>query len=280
LKTLHKRFSKTLFEIGAGAVSFPALFFWSSPPMRRAPAFLAALFLSTAVNAQSVPERPKPAYPHTRSVDLIEDQFGEKVADPYRWLEDDVRVNKDVAAWVAAQNDVTNAYLKTLKGRDVLANRMKQLFDFERYSTPRKAGGRYFYMKNDGLQNQSVLYVRDGLNGTSRVLIDPNGWAKDGATALAEWSVSDDGSHILYAIQDGGTDWRTLKLLNVATGKVLEDEIKWVKFSNLAWAKDGRGFYYSRFAEPQSDSLFPQDWNAAIRRHQNLRDAGRTKARA
>jgi prolyl oligopeptidase len=224
--------------------------------MRVALGLLAALLLSSSLNAEPVPDRPKPAYPHTRTTDIVEAQFGIQVADPYRWLENDVRTDKDVANWVAAENDVTNAYLKTLPARDVFAKRLTQLFNFERYGVPRKAGAHYFYTRNDGLQNQSVLYVRDSLNGAGRVLIDPNSWAKDGATALAEWSPSDDGRYLLYAIQDGGTDWRTLKVLDVITGKALADEVKWVKFSGLAWKKDGSGFFYSRFAEPDKGAAF------------------------
>jgi len=121
----------------------------------------------------------------------------------------------------------------------------------------RKKGGRYFYTRNDGLQNQSLLYGRDRLDAAPRLLIDPNSWSRDGATALAEWSPSEDGKLLLYAVQDGGTDWRTLKVLEAASGRVLADEIKWVKFSNLAWAKDGSGFYYSRFPEPRLE-LSPQ----------------------
>ncbi len=196
------------------------------------------------------------AYPVTEKQTIVETQFGVPVADPYRWLEDDVRVNPKVAAWVEEQNRVTNAYLAALPGRDALAARMKQLFDYERFGLPRKAGKRYFFMKNDGLQNQSVLYVRDTLTGADRLLIDPNSWAKDGATALAEWAPSNDGTKLLYAVQDGGSDWRTLKVLDVASGKLLSEEIKWVKFSGLAWAKDGSGFYYSRFAEPQKGAEF------------------------
>lgn len=225
--------------------------------MRRFAAFLAlSLASASALMATDVPERPKPSYPHTRSLDLVEEQFGEKVADPYRWLENDVRVDAEVRKWVEAQNAVTDKYLKTLPGRDVLTARMKALYNFERFGVPRKAGGRYFYTRNDGLQNQSVLWVREGLKGSSRVLINPNSWAKDGATALAEWAASDDGRHLLYAIQDGGTDWRTLRVLDVSTGQLTPDEIKWVKFSNLAWKKDGSGFFYSRFAEPEQGAAF------------------------
>jgi prolyl oligopeptidase len=195
-------------------------------------------------------------YPKTERVDLVEPQFGVPVADPYRWLENDVRTDPRVHDWVEAENAVTNAYLDTLPGRAFFRARLKQLFDFERFGVPEKKGGRYFYAKNDGLQNQSVLYVRDSIDAPPRLLIDPNGWSKDGATALAEWTPSEDGKRLLYGIQDGGTDWRTLKVLDVDSGKVLDDEVKWVKYSQLAWAKDGSGFYYSRFPAPPSGDQF------------------------
>jgi prolyl oligopeptidase len=215
-----------------------------------------ALIAAPILAADPVPERPLPSYPHSRATDLVDPQFGDKVADPYRWLENDVRVDAEVAGWVKGQNDVTNTYLETLPARGVFAARMKTLFNYERYGVPRKAGRNYFYTRNDGLQNQSVLWVRDGVEGKGRILIDPNSWAKDGATALAEWVPSDDGRLLLYAIQDGGTDWRTLRVLDSTTGETLDDQIKWVKFSSLAWKKDGSGFYYSRFAEPKEGAAF------------------------
>eukprot|EP01037_Dinobryon_pediforme_P028551 gene28551-31875_t len=126
-------------------------------------------------------------YPETRRVPQVDEQFGVKVADPYRWLENDVRTDAEVAKWVADENAVTNAYLATLPGRDIFAARLKQLLNYERFGVPVKKGGRYFYTRNAGLQNQAVLYVRDSVNGEGRVLVDPNTWSKDGATALAEW---------------------------------------------------------------------------------------------
>lgn len=199
----------------------------------------------------------KPAYPQTRRVDVVEEQFGVKVADPYRWLENDVRGDKEVAEWVAAQNQVTNAYLATLPGRQIFADRIKTLFNYERFGLPAKKGGKYFYSHNSGLQNQAVLWVRDQLNGQGRVLIDPNGWSKDGATALAEWLPSEDGKLLAYSIQDGGTDWRTIKVLDVATGKDLGDEVSWAKYTmGLSWAKDGSGFFYSRYPEPPAAEKF------------------------
>jgi prolyl oligopeptidase len=205
--------------------------------------------------ATSVPA-PALAYPDTVRGDTVDPQFGVDVADPYRWLEDDVRVNPKVAAWVAAQNKVTDAYLETLPGRDTFKKRMTELYNYERFGLPTKAGSRYFYTRNDGLQPQSVLFVREGLKGEGRVLIDPNAWAKDGATALGEWNPSEDGKHLLYSVQDGGTDWRIVRVKDVATGQDLSDEIRWVKFSALDWAKDGSGFYYSRFPEPAKDAAF------------------------
>ena len=206
-------------------------------------------------------------YPETKKLDIVEEQFGVKVADPYRWLEDDVRVNPAVADWVKAQNTVTDAYLETLPGKDVLAAKMKKLFDYERFGLPEKAGGYYFFTKNDGLQNQSVLYVRKGLNGKDRVLIDPNAWAKDGATALDSWVPSKNGRLLAYSIQDGGSDWRTIRVLDTKTGTVLSDEIKWAKFTNIAWVGN-EGFLYSRFAEPKEGAAFQQlNYNQTVYYH-------------
>jgi prolyl oligopeptidase len=206
--------------------------------------------------AAPVPLTAPITYPETRRLDLVEQQFGVAVADPYRWLEDDVRTSPAVAEWVAAQNRVTDAYLAGLPGRAAFAARMGELYRYDRLGLPRRAGERYFYTRNNGQQNQSVLYVRDGLSGEGRVLIDPNAWAADGATALAEWEPSEDGTKLLYAVQDGGTDWRIIRVLDVATGEVLADELRWIKFSGLSWAADGSGFFYSRFPAPAEGATF------------------------
>jgi prolyl oligopeptidase len=195
-------------------------------------------------------------YPQTKRGEVIDEQFGVKVADPYRWLENDVRNDPEVRDWVRAQNKVTDAFLAGLPEREAFKARITQLYDYERFSIPRKEAGRYFYMRNDGLQNQSVLYVRESLTAKPRMLIDPNTWSADGATALGEWAASDQGDTVAYTIQDGGTDWRTVRLLDVATGQPLADEVKWVKFSSIAWAKDGSGFFYSRFPEPEESEAF------------------------
>lgn len=143
------------------------------------------------------------AYPLTRTADLAETYFGESIADPYRWLENDVRTDPEVADWVERQNQVTRAYLDNLPQRQWFEERLKGLLNYERYGLPVKAGGRYFYTHNTGLQNQSPLYVRNGLRGKPRLLIDPNAWAKDSATALDDWKPSDDGRYLLYSVQDG-----------------------------------------------------------------------------
>jgi len=211
---------------------------------------------TTAISEPPAAPRANLVYPETLRQELVETQFGTPVADPYRWLENDVREDGKVAEWVARQNAVTDAYLATLPGRAAFKQRMTQLYEYERFGIPDKAGSRYFYTRNTGLQNQSVLYVRDSLNGTPRMLIDPNTWSADGATALAEWQPSDDGRHLLYAVQDGGTDWRTVRVLDAGTGRILPDKVEWVKFSNLDWAKDGSGFFYSRFAEPKAGQKY------------------------
>ena len=211
---------------------------------------------------------PTPAYPVTAKVDQVDVQFGEAIADPYRWLEGDVRSDARVHDWVAAQNVVSHAYLAALPARPAFAARLHALFDFERMGTPRKAGTRYFYKRNTGLQNQSTLWVREAGAAEGRLLIDPNRWASDGATALAEWMPSDDGGLLAYAVQEGGSDWRTLRLLDVATGKVLDDKIEWVKFSAIAWAHDGSGFFHLAFAPPAPGKTFQAaNLNQQIRFH-------------
>lgn len=208
-----------------------------------------------------------PAYPATRRDSLVEEKFGEAIPDPYRWLENDVRSDKAVADWIAAENATTQAYLANVPGRAILKERMRRLYDYDRYSTPHKAGGRYFYTHNSGLQNQSPLYVSDG-RGKERLLIDPNRFASDGATALAEWEPAPDGRHLVYAVQEGGSDWRSLHVLDVDSGAVLADRIDWVKFSALSWDAQGEGFYYTRFPRPEEGQAFQSlNRNAAVYYH-------------
>ncbi len=195
------------------------------------------------------------AYPDAREESLVEEHFGEQIADPYRWLENDVRSDSQVADWVSRQNAVSQEYLAALPQRAWFAGRIGELMNYERFGLPVKAGKRYFYTRNSGLQNQSQLYVRSGLKGAPRLLIDPNRWAKDNAAALADWVPAKNGKLLAYAVQDGGSDWRVIRVLDVKTGKVLADEIKWAKFTGIAW-KGSEGFFYSRFPEPQKDAVF------------------------
>ena len=227
-----------------------ALFLGVAALSLSAPAFAADSGSKTAVDSYTVI-----AYPETKTVPVADEQFGVKVADPYRWLEDDVRNSEDVAAWVAAQQALTEPYLDSLPGTQALAAKMKALFDYERVGLPQKAGGHYFFTKNDGLQNQSPLYVRKGLKGKDRVLVDPNMWAKDGATALDDWQPSPDGTLLAYAVQDGGSDWRTIRVLDVKTGTVVGEDILWAKFTQIAWVGN-EGFLYSRFAVPEKGQEF------------------------
>ena len=210
---------------------------------------------------------PAPDYPKTYKQDLTETIFGEEIADPYRWLEDDVRNNPEVANWVERQNAVTQEYLDTLESRDWFKGKIGELYNYERFSTPRRAGNRYFYTRNSGLQNQSPLYVRDGLDGEPRLLIDPNAWSDDDAAALAGWVASPDGKYLLYSLQDGGSDWRILRVLDVETGEYVGDETRWVKFSGLAWVGN-EGYLYSRFPKPEDGQAFQaQNFNQAVYFH-------------
>ncbi|RIV89183.1 prolyl oligopeptidase family serine peptidase [Aurantiacibacter zhengii] len=226
----------------------------------------ASLLAATAIPA-SAQDMTAPDYPETRQGDVVDTVFGEEVADPYRWLEEDVRNSEEVAAWVERQNAVTDAYLEALPARDWFTNRIGELYDFERFSVPVERGGRYFYTGNSGLQNQSPLYVRDSLDAEPRLLIDPNEWADDGATALAGWVPSPDGSKLLYSVQDGGSDWRILRVMDVATGEQIGGEIRWAKFTGLSWVGDD-GFLYSRFPEPEEGEDFQAlNMNQAVYYH-------------
>ena len=215
--------------------------------------------------AAAMAEGTKLTYPQTRTVDLVEMQFGEKVSDPYRWLEGDVRSDREVAAWVTRENSVTQDYLGTLGQRTWFGQRIRALMDYERFGLPQKAGRFYFYARNSGLQNQAQLFVRKGLNGAPRLLIDPNLWAKDGATALDAWEPSKTGKLLAYSVQDGGTDWRSIRVIDSVSGTVLSDEIKWAKFTGISWIGD-TGFLYSRFPAPVEGQAYQQ-----LNKNQELR---------
>jgi prolyl oligopeptidase len=206
--------------------------------------------------ALSAPPQPLAQPPKTKTIDHVDDYHGAKVPDPYRWLEDDVRTSTEVAAWVEAENKVTFEYLKSIPQRKTIQDRLTKLWNFEKFSAPFKAGGRYYFLKNDGLQNQYVLYMQDTLAATPKVLIDPNTWSKDGTVAMDGTEFSDDGKYLAYSIQDGGTDWRIWKIMEIETGKLLADELKWIKFNEPAWTPDSKGFFYARFDEPKEGQAF------------------------
>ncbi len=190
----------------------------------------------------------KLAYPAAPRGTVVDDYFGTKVPDPYRWLEE---YSDQTNAWIEAENKVTFAYLEQIPQRQAIKQRLTQLWNYERYSAPFKEGGRYFFSKNNGLQNQSVLYTVEKLTDEPRVLLDPNTLRADGTVALAGLAVSDDGKLLAYGIADAGSDWNTWKVRDIATGKDLSDEVHWVKFGGASWTKDNQGFFYSRFDEPK-----------------------------
>ncbi|HJV03382.1 MAG TPA: prolyl oligopeptidase family serine peptidase [Burkholderiaceae bacterium] len=187
-------------------------------------------------------------YPLTRTVDQQDNYHGTTVADPYRWLED--ANSADTHAWVEAQNRLTQGYLSQIPARDAIRARLTRLWNFERFSVPFKEGGRYFYSRNDGLQNQSVLYTMKTLAETPRLLLDPNTLAADGTVALAGLAVSPDGKYLAYSTAASGSDWNEIRVRDIETGKDTDDHIQWVKFSNTAWLRDGSGFFYSRYDAP------------------------------
>ena len=195
-------------------------------------------------------------YPDSPTVDQIDRYHGTQVTDPYRWLED--LDSPETQAWIEAQNQVTFSYLENIPQRDKIRERLTQLWNYEKYSAPFKRGGRYFYYKNDGLQNQSILYTIDALDGEPRVLLDPNKLSEDGTVALSGLSISDDGQLMAYGLSTAGSDWQEWKVRSVETGKDLDDHLQWIKFSGASWTKDSQGFFYSRYDEPSEKSKFAE----------------------
>ncbi|HEY9649548.1 MAG TPA: prolyl oligopeptidase family serine peptidase [Coleofasciculaceae cyanobacterium] len=187
-------------------------------------------------------------YPFSHKVDQIDDYHGTKVADPYRWLEDPD--SEETKAWVEAQNNVTFGYLGEIPVRETIKQRVTQLWNYEKYGIPFKEGNRYFYFKNDGLQNQSVLYTLTSLDAEPTVLIDPNTLSEDGTIALSGLSISEDGNLMAYGLSTSGSDWNEWKVRDVETCTDCSDHLKWVKFSGASWTHDGQGFFYCRYDEP------------------------------
>ncbi len=190
----------------------------------------------------------KSLYPAARKEAQVDDYHGTKVADPYRWLEDPD--SAESRAWIEAENKVTFAFLHGIPAREKIQKRLTELWNYERFGIPFREGGRYFITRNDGLQNQGVLYTMDSLNGEMRLLLDPNKLSADGTVALKGSDISEDGKLMAYGLSTAGSDWEEWRVRDVATGKDLADELKWVKFSGASFTRDGKGFFYSRYDEP------------------------------
>jgi prolyl oligopeptidase len=216
------------------------------------PRFLALLLSLTLVSMTNAdPFQNDITYPQTRKGDVVEVLHGHKIADPYRWLEDPN--SPETAAWVEAENKVTFAYLEKIPKRSAIKERLTKLWNYERYGVPSRHGSWTIFSKNDGLQNQAVIYKATSLTATPEVLLDPNTLSADGTVALSGMSFSEDGKYLAYATSASGSDWMEWKVREVATGKDLADVIKWSKFSGAAWMKDGSGFYYSRYDAPKDE---------------------------
>ncbi|MEM9387955.1 MAG: prolyl oligopeptidase family serine peptidase [Pseudomonadota bacterium] len=232
------------------------MFMTLRPPLapRAFPAVLCALLVCTSsslrVQAQSVD------YPDTTKVDQIDEYFGVRVPDPYRWLEQDVRNAEGVRDWVSTQNEVSFSYLEQLPGRDDLRQRLTALWNYEKQSAPYEVGGRWFHFRNGGLQDHYVMYEGASAEGPWRVLFDPNAWSEDGTRALGEVVVSDDGRYAAYAVQESGSDWRTWRVRDITAGEDLADELRYLKFTTVSWEKHGQGFFYSKYPDPQEGAAF------------------------
>ncbi|MEO8453088.1 MAG: prolyl oligopeptidase family serine peptidase [Gemmatimonadota bacterium] len=214
-------------------------------------------------------EVPAATPPVTRKSEHVDDYHGAAVSDPYRWLEDDN--SPETAAWVTAQNAVTSAYLGRLPGREAIRARLTQLWNYERFSPPVKEGGRYFLFRNNGLQNQSVLYTQTSLADEPRVLLDPNVMSADGTVALSLAAPSRDGKLLAYGTSTSGSDWSEISIRDIEDGTDLPDRLRWVKFSNAAWTRDGQGFFYTRYPEPSAGEELTQATKGMLIYYHRLR---------
>jgi prolyl oligopeptidase len=187
-------------------------------------------------------------YPKTKKIDQTDTYFNVQVADPYRWLENENA--PETTSWVNEQNKVTFGYLEKIPFRQQIKQRLEKIYNYPKYTAPYRKGEYYIFSKNDGLQNQNVLYIQKGLNGKPEVLLDPNKFSADGTSRLAGFSLSKDGKYAVYGISKGGSDWQEYYVMEVATRKQLADVLKWVKVSGMAWQNDG--FYYSRYDAPEA----------------------------
>jgi prolyl oligopeptidase len=233
------------------------------------PAVLALAGIASAhADDPTVTTETKLSYPETRTGDVVDDYFGRKIADPYRWLED--LDSPETAAWVAAQNKVTFGYLATLPRRDAIRKRLTELWDYRRTGVPLAEAGQLWFQQNSGLQRQSPLYRQADAKAPPALVIDPNTLSPDGSLAMAQWSPSPDGRHLAYTLAAGGSDVQDVHVRDLATGKDLEDIVRNIKFSGLEWTQDGKGFFYSRYkgTETRADfadaSEFHQVWYHSI----------------
>jgi prolyl oligopeptidase len=214
-------------------------------------AVLAVLALFVALPAQAQIE-----YPKTQKIEHVDDYHGTIVPDPYRWLED---VDSDeTKAWVLAQNEVTFGYLESIPGRAWIRERLTEIWNYERYSTPWKEGDYYLYWKNDGLQNQSVLYMQSSLEAEPEVLLDPNKLSEDGTVSAGVLDFTEDGKLLVYSVSASGSDWREFIVRDVASKRDLDDHLRWIKFSGASWTHDGEGFFYSRYPEPTEGDAYEE----------------------
>jgi len=226
--------------------------------------FLPFLFFFAFITMDSCKQKIIVTYPVTKKVDSVDIYFGNKISDPYRWLENDN--SAETAEWVKAENAVTKEYLSKIPFRDKIRKELTKMWNYERYSVPFKEGPYYFYFKNDGLQNQSVMYVRKGLDGEPKVLLDPNKLSEDGTVALAGSSVSHDGKYLAYSLARSGSDWNEIHTMEIESGKKCIDSLSWVKFSGISW--QGDGFYYSRYDAPKKgDELSKKNENHKVYFH-------------
>ncbi|MBE0639929.1 MAG: S9 family peptidase [Bacteroidales bacterium] len=212
---------------------------------------ISLLMIAGMIIMQSCQQPVSVSYPETKKQDVTDDYHGTTIADPYRWLEDDK--SEETAAWVEAQNKVTFGYLNQIPFREDIKNRLTKIWDYPKFSVTFKKGDRYFYFKNDGMQNQSVLYVQESLEDDARVLLDPNLLSEDGTVALSNYDVSKDGKYLAFGISRGGSDWNEIYVMEIESGVTLADHLLWIKFSGISW--QGDGFYYSRYDEPTGSEL-------------------------
>lgn len=213
------------------------------------------LLLLCLMPATNIPAQP-PSYPATRRQDVTDEYHGVKIADPYRWLEDD---NSDeTIAWVHAQNEVTSGFLEDITQRGAIRDRLEKLWNYERSGVPWEEGGRWFFSRNSGLQNQSVLLTADSPDAEPRMLLDPNSLSEDGTTSLTVTVPSRDARFLAYGLSKAGSDWQELRVKDIASSRDEPDVLQWIKFSGASWAPDGSGFYYSRYPQPKEGAALTE----------------------